>query len=122
MFEIGGGRYNYKHTKCHPIFLVTLITGSSVEPDPLPPLKFTATSGGTGLAHTNSRANGSGLHRKAVVEIKPHSMNLIKDGMCQNEFCASESCIISVGLTSLMNIAYEVDTCSQSSILEVSFR
>ncbi len=42
-----------------------------------------ATRGGKGLAH-----NGSELHRKAVEEIRPHSMNLIKSG---NDFCASES-------------------------------
>ncbi len=53
-------------------------------------LPLPATRGGKGLAHSNI-ANGSELHRKAVEEIRPHSMNLIKNGTCQNDFCASES-------------------------------
>ncbi len=53
-------------------------------------LPLPATRGGKGLAHTNI-ANGSELHRKAVEEIRPHSMNLIKYGTCQNDFCASET-------------------------------
>ncbi len=59
-------------------------------------LPLPATRGVKGLAHTN-RASSSGLHQKTVEEIKPHSMNLIKDGMCQNDFCASESYITILG-------------------------
>ncbi len=55
-------------------------------------LPLPTTQGGKGLAHTN-RASGSGLHWKAVEEIRPHSMNLIKNGMCRNIFSASESYI-----------------------------
>ncbi len=69
-------------------------------------LPLLATRGGKGLAHTN-RASGSGLHQKTV---KPHSMNLVKDGTCQNDFCASESCITNVGLASLMNSVWSVYT------------
>ncbi len=63
-------------------------------------LLIPATRGGKGLAHTNG-ARGSGLHWKTMEEIKPHSMNLIKDGTCQNDFCASENYITDVGLASL---------------------
>ncbi len=63
-------------------------------------LPLPATRGGKGLAHTN-RASGSGLNRKTVEEIKLHSMNLIKDGTCQNDFCVNKSCITNVGLASL---------------------
>ncbi len=59
-------------------------------------LPLPARWGGKGLAHTN-RANGSGLHRKAVEEIKPRSINLIKNGTCQNDFCARESYITNLG-------------------------
>ncbi len=53
-------------------------------------LPLPATWGEKGLAHSNI-ASGSELHRKAVEEIRPHSMNLIKNGTCQNDFCVSES-------------------------------
>ncbi len=48
-------------------------------------LPLPATRGGKGLAQTNI-ANGSELHRKAVEEIRLHSMNLIKNGTYQNDF------------------------------------
>ncbi len=67
-------------------------------------LPLPATWGGKGLAHTN-RASGSGLHRKTVEEIRPHSMNLIKKGTCQNDFCARESYITNVGLASSQGAA-----------------
>ncbi len=64
-------------------------------------LPLPATRGGKGLAYSNI-ANGSGLHRKTVEEIRPHSMNLIKNGTCQNDFCASET---NVGLASSQGAA-----------------
>ncbi len=79
------------------------MNGSLAEPesDPLPAMR-----GGKGLAHTN-RASGSGLHWKTVEEIRQHSMNLIKNGTCRNDFCASaERAKVTTliwGLTSLMN-------------------
>ncbi len=42
-------------------------------------LPLPATRGGKGLAHSNI-ASGSELHRNTVEEIRPHSMNLIKNG------------------------------------------
>ncbi len=66
-----------------------------------PPLP--ATRGGKGLAHSNI-ASGSELHRKAVEEIRPFSMNLIKNGTCQNDFCASET---NVGLLPHEELPYQ---------------
>ncbi len=67
-------------------------------------LPLPATQGGKGLAHTN-RASGSGLHRKTMEEIKPRSMNLIKIGTYQNDFCARESYITNLGLASSQGAA-----------------
>ncbi len=51
-----------------------------------------------------SIANGSELHRKAVEEMRPHSMNLIKNGTCQNDICASET---NVGLLPHEELPYQ---------------
>ncbi len=61
-----------------------------------------ATRGGKGLAHSNI-ASGSELYRKAVEEIRLHSMNLIKNGTCQNDFVRAKVTALIWGLTSLMN-------------------
>ncbi len=66
-------------------------------------LPLPAMRGGKGLAHSNI-ANGSELHRKAVEKIRPRSMNLIKNGTCQNDFCASET---NVGLLPHEELPYQ---------------
>ena len=58
---------------------------SLAEPDPL--LPFTRYAGRKG----SGTQQYSQLRRKTVEEIRPHSMNLIKNGTCQKDFCASES-------------------------------
>ncbi len=75
----------------HTVPSLGLVSRSQTLYLPLP-----ATRGGKGLAHTN-RASGSGLHRKTVEEIRPHSMNLIKNGTCRNDFCVRESYTTNLG-------------------------